>query len=1109
MRKLIFAALALAAIAGAQVSSVPTQGGSTTPVNTAIIAQKFFGTAAPGSVATNLPGDLFTDTTGHKEYVCNAPAGTAAPACTSVTAAGWLLINGSGSTTIANTTSVLKGDNAGNGIAATPGTDFINTAVGAPAGTCIPTQYIASGTIPQYSLVVVSGATVQVTGTAGGPAFGVAQSAVTNGQSVGICDTGTSNVLMDATATAGNIAGTSTTTAGQAKDTLQTSRNNVGEQLGVIGGILTGCTGSPCTAVVALEGRNRAGRQILQAYLPTTTVAQKFFGTAAPGSVATNLPGDLFTDTTGHNEYVCGAPAGTAAPACTSVTAGGWLLINGGGSAPPTTANFLSGTSGVLTDSGESKATINPAATLPSGVTSIMIGNWPMTTCAGAAIASVVGTTVPDCPVGAYAGGTNNGTLATHGGSGFPTPSLSGLAFAAANKQTVDLTTGSMTGLKTMMIWADMTPQSQVTSSYVPILGTMSTSGNGAALILKDLSNGTTGPNQFQSFGTAQMSGTIGTIYDYCTGVCAAEWDLHLSSDTPNSDRFFFNGVAALTNGSASLSNGSWSTGSGVVMGFGGNVQAGTLAASYYQGTIYYAIALNGTPTTQQRGQLNAYVQAILAQRGVIIGPGQISTTGNILHCFGDSITMGTGALVNYCQNSVSTTLATTVASGVTTITATSGTGLTPKMALVLDAGLATQETVTTASGYTAGSTTVTLAAATTQPHYAGAGGSIVAPFQALDTTQGAWTYSQRGRPAMTALQGISAVPGLVQSVTSSQAGKQVAVIFLSTNGPFTGSASPATDMANIRTIHRLYHAAGWKTVDVGMLSRNIATSGGVVSVASVPITTPGACSVNPTFTITGGAGSGATLTGVFVGGVLKQLNVTAGGTGFTSTPTVNVIGGTCTTFPVPGTPVLSGTLNAQCSSTSSAVAYGSGILQCSADSAAQAVSQLHGQYWSDYADAFVDVLQIPAFALGQAATNAAICYGLACYADTVHPSVAGHQILTPYIQAGIERALGRSTRDDGIQFPPTNTAASYTIPNSLFQVFSDPTAASQTLTLPTAIAATGARYCVRNQQTAGANTVTAQTTGSQTIDGGGTSALVANNSNVCWTSNGSNWLTR
>ncbi len=57
---------------------------------------------------------------------------------------------------------------------------------------------------------------------------------------------------------------------------------------------------------------------------------QQFFGTAAPGSVAGNLPGDRFSDTTNHNDYWCNAPSATAAPACTSVTTGGWTLANGG-----------------------------------------------------------------------------------------------------------------------------------------------------------------------------------------------------------------------------------------------------------------------------------------------------------------------------------------------------------------------------------------------------------------------------------------------------------------------------------------------------------------------------------------------------------------------------------------------------------------------------------------------------------------------------------------------------------------------------------------------------------------------------------------------------------
>lgn len=54
-----------------------------------------------------------------------------------------------------------------------------------------------------------------------------------------------------------------------------------------------------------------------------TAIPQKFFGTAAPASVAGTLPGDLSVETTNHLEYLCDAPSGTAAPARTSVTLGG------------------------------------------------------------------------------------------------------------------------------------------------------------------------------------------------------------------------------------------------------------------------------------------------------------------------------------------------------------------------------------------------------------------------------------------------------------------------------------------------------------------------------------------------------------------------------------------------------------------------------------------------------------------------------------------------------------------------------------------------------------------------------------------------------------------
>lgn len=94
-------------------------------------------------------------------------------------------------------------------------------------------------------------------------------------------------------------------------------------------------------------------------------IAQQFFGTAAPGSVAGNLPGDFFSDTTNHNDYWCNAVSGTAAPACTSVISGGWTLLNGGGTsaggfyATSSTSRSILGTGSVTwtTQSGLAYAT--------------------------------------------------------------------------------------------------------------------------------------------------------------------------------------------------------------------------------------------------------------------------------------------------------------------------------------------------------------------------------------------------------------------------------------------------------------------------------------------------------------------------------------------------------------------------------------------------------------------------------------------------------------------------------------------------------------------------------------------------------------------------------
>ena len=80
--------------AGLTQSTTPST--TTLGLDTSVVPMKYFGTADPASVPGNLPGDFYNDTSAHKSYVCNAAAGTAAPACQSVATGQWTQTNGSG-----------------------------------------------------------------------------------------------------------------------------------------------------------------------------------------------------------------------------------------------------------------------------------------------------------------------------------------------------------------------------------------------------------------------------------------------------------------------------------------------------------------------------------------------------------------------------------------------------------------------------------------------------------------------------------------------------------------------------------------------------------------------------------------------------------------------------------------------------------------------------------------------------------------------------------------------------------------------------------------------------------------------------------------------------
>lgn len=140
----------------------------------------------------------------------------------------------------------------------------------------------------------------------------------------------------------------------------------------------------------------------------------RFFGTSAPGNISGNMPGDLYSDTTNHQIYQCNAVATATAPACTSITTGGWTLLNG--AAPVATImQSAAGISDVICAKG-SDATVflsgvlNAVTVTPGTDTSLPnSGTWTTTGGAGTGASGTF-----------TASGGNLATVTmTNGGSGY------------------------------------------------------------------------------------------------------------------------------------------------------------------------------------------------------------------------------------------------------------------------------------------------------------------------------------------------------------------------------------------------------------------------------------------------------------------------------------------------------------------------------------------------------------------------------------------------------------------------------------------------------------------------------------------------------------------
>ena len=152
------------------------------------------------------------------------------------------------------------------------------------ANTCEAINYTAGATIAQYQLIVISGGLVNLPSSNAG-AYGIAQAAATSGNQVPVCTSGVSSVVVDNTVVLGNLLGVSTATFGNGVDLATSSRGSVNTMTGIVGPIVTACTGAGCTAKVSIEGSSRNGRQIVAAtvdpslFTGTYSTSAKFFST--------------------------------------------------------------------------------------------------------------------------------------------------------------------------------------------------------------------------------------------------------------------------------------------------------------------------------------------------------------------------------------------------------------------------------------------------------------------------------------------------------------------------------------------------------------------------------------------------------------------------------------------------------------------------------------------------------------------------------------------------------------------------------------------------------------------------------------------------------------
>lgn len=127
------------------------------------------------------------------------------------------------------------------------------------AGCISRTLTVGSGSVPANTLVRLAGGNAALADLTGAPVYGIARTGGAAGASIEVCIAGTADLALENGGAADRLIVPSTAVAGHGSDSGQTSAADIAPTRGVLGKVVTGCSGVGCIAQVNIDAPGRSG----------------------------------------------------------------------------------------------------------------------------------------------------------------------------------------------------------------------------------------------------------------------------------------------------------------------------------------------------------------------------------------------------------------------------------------------------------------------------------------------------------------------------------------------------------------------------------------------------------------------------------------------------------------------------------------------------------------------------------------------------------------------------------------------------------------------------------------------------------------------------------